>query len=90
MTLTPSMSKVLSAIADDHNYGYKIAQVLHMSHGSIYAVLRRLSDAGYVTVSDGFTDAGLPCRWYEVHPAHAERVIAGVDAVSSKGSSTRS
>lgn len=73
------MSKVLSAIAADYNYGYKIANRLQMSHGTIYTVLRKLVDERYVTVRNDFTDNGLPCKWYEVHPTWSDQVTALAD-----------
>jgi DNA-binding PadR family transcriptional regulator len=84
MQMTSSMRRVLSAIGAGHYYGYAIASELGMAHGTIYAVLKKLRDGGYVISRADVTEEGLPCRSYELHPDWLDR-FSVADAGGSRG-----
>jgi PadR family transcriptional regulator PadR len=75
MTITPSASLmeavVLSVVARDGTYGYKITQdiraVMEISESTLYPVLRRLQKDGCLDVYDQ-EFAGRNRRYYRITP----------------------
>ena len=75
MTITPSAALmdaiVLSVVARDGTYGYKITQdirsVMEISESTLYPVLRRLQKEGYLDVYDQ-EFAGRNRRYYRITP----------------------
>ena len=73
MTITPSAALmdaiVLSVVARDGTYGYKITQdiraVMEISESTLYPVLRRLQKEGYLDVYDQ-EFAGRNRRYYRI------------------------
>jgi DNA-binding PadR family transcriptional regulator len=59
--MTYPTAMVLQALASGRRYGFEIADVVGLRPGSVYQVLRRLEDGGYV-------DA----RWEDAERAHDE------------------
>ena len=65
---------VLGLLLDTPRYGLDLAQSLHesgliASDGSLYPLLTRLRDAGFVTDAWSQGDNGRPRRYYEVTDA---------------------
>ena len=75
MTITPSAALmdaiVLSVVARDGTYGYKITQdirsVMEISESTLYPVLRRLQKEGFLDVYDQ-EFAGRNRRYYRITP----------------------
>ena len=80
MTITPSAALmdaiVLSVVARDGTYGYKITQdirsVMEISESTLYPVLRRLQKEGYLDVYDQ-EFAGRNRRYYRITPKGGTR-----------------
>lgn len=65
---------VLGLLVDGPRYGLDLAQSLHSSgliagDGSLYPLLTRLRDAGFVTTAWSQGDNGRPRRYYEATAA---------------------
>lgn len=65
---------VLGLLADEPRYGLDLAQSLHSSgliasDGSLYPLLTRLRDAGFVTTSWTQGENGRPRRYYDLTAA---------------------
>jgi PadR family transcriptional regulator PadR len=65
---------VLGLLADEPRYGLDLAASLHSagliaSDGSLYPLLTRLRDAGFVTTSWSQGENGRPRRYYELTAA---------------------
>jgi DNA-binding PadR family transcriptional regulator len=72
--LTYPRGMVMQALARGHRYGFEIASVVGLRPGSVYQVLRRLEEAGYVVgtweAADEAHVAGRPPRrFYGIRPA---------------------
>ncbi|HEV8469052.1 MAG TPA: PadR family transcriptional regulator [Candidatus Limnocylindria bacterium] len=74
---------VMSAIADDPRYGYELVSELAASEplaameGTVYPLLRRLRQAGFVETSWQESPAGPPRQYYRLAPV-GRRALRGM------------
>ncbi len=86
MTITPSAALmdaiVLSVVARDGTYGYKITQdiraVMEISESTLYPVLRRLQKDGCLDVYDQ-EYAGRNRRYYRITPKGRQQLAEALE-----------
>ncbi|HSR43441.1 MAG TPA: helix-turn-helix transcriptional regulator [Longimicrobiales bacterium] len=96
--MTYPTAMVLQALAAGHRYGFEIADVVGLRPGSVYQVLRRLEDRGFVEgawedADRAHAEGRPPRRYYELDPVRSrpelERArsrFPTLDAVPDTGS----
>jgi len=72
---------VLLAEADEMNFS-RLSGLLDATDGNLGAQLRKLEDAGYVSVHKEFVDR-KPVSWYELTPAGDEALRAHLAAMEA-------
>ena len=70
---------VLLSRADQLSFS-RLKQLLHETDGNLGAQLRKLEDAGYVSVRKAF-DQRRPVSWYRLTPKGEKALIAHVEAL---------
>lgn len=85
MRMTVAMAKVLAALLEDPDgfrYGLDLMAATGLPSGTMYPILRRLQDAGWVTAEWEQVDpvaAGRPARrYYRLTPDGAQRAHAAL------------
>ena len=81
--LTYPTAMVMQSLARGQQYGFEIAATVGLRPGSVYQVLRRLEDAGYVTGTwedaDGAHAEGRPPRrFYQLNEAVSRDLLVEI------------
>lgn len=79
--MTYPTAMVLQALAEGLRYGFEIADAVGLRPGSVYQVLRRLEDAGYVAGewedADRAHEEGRPTRrYYRLRAGESAEILA--------------
>lgn len=98
MRMTYATAMVLQALNGGYMYGFDIADVTGLRGGTVYPILRRLEDSGFVRsqwerVSVSRDEGRPPRKYYRLAPVAHEMVAAArarfPEATSAIGASPR-